>query len=171
MKRLLIVFCIGLCPASVLFAQGSGKVNIGAGFGLDYGGFGGRLSYLPIKQLAIFGAAGYNFNGLGHALGLQYHFPSKTKVNAFISAMYGYNAVLIIEEPEESKTTYYGPTLGTGLQWRFKEEGKSFLSIELLLPFRPQAYEDGVNALEQIGYEVKDPWPVTFSLGYHFILK
>ncbi len=171
MKRLLILFCIGLCSTSMLFAQGTGKLNLGLGIGLDYGGFGGRLSYSPVKQLAIFGAAGYNLNGLGHAVGLQYHFPSEKLVNVFVSAMYGYNAVLIIEEPEESKTTYYGPTLGTGLAWRFKQEGKSFLSFELLLPFRPQAYEDGVNALEQIGYEVKDPWPVTISLGYHFILK
>ena len=43
----------------------SQQLYLGAGFGFDYGGFGGKIEYLPIKEFGIFGGLGYNLLGLG----------------------------------------------------------------------------------------------------------
>lgn len=171
MKHLIIFLAIVLAsPTPDLQAQPTGKINIGIGAGLDYGGFGARISYLPIKQVAVFGAMGYNLDALGHTVGAQYRFPTEKRLDWFISAMYGYNAVLIIEEPVKTKTTYYGPSLGTGMEWKIKD-GRSFVSVEILIPFRPQVYDDAINDLELIGYTVSEPLPVAFSVGYHIKIK
>ena len=157
--------------ASILFvlafqtnAQPSNKANIGFGMGIDYGGFGSRVSYLPIDKIGLFGSVGYNLNSVGYNLGAQLRFPSKKSITFYFTGMYGYNAVVIVKQLE-SKTTYYGLSAGTGLEFNFKNK-KSFLSTELLVPFRPKAYHNGVNALKSIGYQVK-AFPIAISIGYH----
>nr|MCU0358047.1 hypothetical protein [Cyclobacteriaceae bacterium] len=114
----------------------------------------------------IFTGLGYNLNELGYNVGAQYHFPSQKIVSAYVTAMYGYNVVLIVKALEtESKTTYFGPSAGAGMQIAF--QNKSFLSLELLMPFRPQAYQNAIDDLKVLGYEMKDPLPFGFGVGYH----
>ena len=48
------------------------KVNLGLGMGLDYGGFGRRISFVPTKSFALFGGFGYNLLGLGYNVGGTY---------------------------------------------------------------------------------------------------
>jgi hypothetical protein len=166
-KSIRLIILLTLFTICISHAQSSINWNLGVGGGISYGGFGARITYLPIDKLGIFGAMGYNMNSLGYNVGAQFHFPSEKKISAYLTAMYGYNAVLIVDAIEtESKTTYYGPTAGAGMQIRFK--GKSFLSVELLMPFRPQTYQNAVDDLKELGYEIKDPLPVAFGIGYHF---
>ena len=133
----IILLISSLC---VCHAQGQivDKINVGIGFGLDYGGIGSRVTYQPIKQLGIFGAVGYNFNSVGYNVGAQLRFPSEKRIDWFLSGMYGYNAVIQISGATETKTTYYGPSLGAGVELKVGQSRKSFFSFELILPFRPQ---------------------------------
>ena len=165
-KCVLMVLVIMLLDSCILNGQSSSYGNIGLGGGLSYGGFGARLTYMPIEKLGLFGSLGYNLDAVGYNLGLQFHVPSQKKLSAYITGMYGYNTVLIVDAiVMESKTTYFGFSAGVGVQFRLKE--RSFLCAEVLVPFRPQAYKDAVDDLKSIGYEIKDPLPVGFSIGYH----
>jgi len=151
---------------SVLHGQSSSYVNIGLGGGLSYGGLGARFTYMPIEKLGLFGSLGYNLDALGYNLGVQFHVPSQKKLSAYITGMYGYNTVLIVDAiVMETKTTYFGFSTGVGVEFKLKE--KSFLCAEVLVPFHPKAYKDAVDDLESIGYEIKGPLPVAFCIGYH----
>lgn len=152
---------------STVHAQSSFHGDVGVGGGLSYGGFGTHLSYRPFEKLGVFGSLGYNLDGLGYNVGLKYLLTSPKKLSPYLTGMYGYNTVLLVETlTMESKTTYFGFSTGVGVEFRLNE--KSFLSTEVLVPFRPQAYNDAVNDLQSIGYEIKDLLPVTFCIGYHF---
>jgi hypothetical protein len=171
MKKLLTILLIlgGIIP-SVTFSQPSRKTNLGIGGGLDYGGLGGQLSYLPIERIALFGAAGYNLNTVGYNFGVKVNFPAEKRVELHITGMYGYNAVLIVKGNTTNKTTYYGPSIGAGLNLKSRKTVGSFWSFELLLPFRVKEFHDAIDSLKQLGYDVNEPLPVGFSVGYHFLI-
>ncbi len=171
MKKLLIlsIILLDLVSRNTL-AQLPGKINVGIGAGLDYGGFGGHLSFFPADRIGLFGGLGYNLNALGYNVGAQLNFPNEKRVNFHISGMYGYNAVLIVKGNVTSKTTYYGPSVGTGLILKSKRSGKSFWRFEVIVPFRPDAYHNAIDDMKLIGYDVREPWPVAFSFGYHIKL-
>ena len=165
-KSITIFTMVILLSTPLLFGQSSHHGDIGAGAGLSYGGFGTRLTYRPVEQLGVFGSLGYNLDALGYNLGVQYHVPSQKRLSTYVTGMYGYNVVLIVDAVVmETKTTYFGFSAGVGVQFKLKE--KSFPSAELLVPFRPQAYKDAVDDLESMEYDIKDPLPVAFSIGYH----
>lgn len=162
-----MLFLYSILNISILYGQHPTMANIGAGGGLSYGGFGARLTYLPVRQFGFFGSLGYNLDALGYNLGVQFHLPSEKRVSFYLTGMYGYNAVLIVEALyATTKTTYYGISAGAGVQFRLTE--KSFLSGEVLIPFRPQVYRDALDDLKSINYDVKDALPVAFCIGYHF---
>ena len=147
------------------------KFNIGVGLGIDYGGIGARATYQPVKRLGVFGSLGYNLNSAGYNVGAQLRFPTKTRVDWFISGMYGYNGVVKIKSDKVTKTTYYGPSLGGGIELKIGKNRKSFFSFELIVPFRPQAMDDAIHDLRSLGYTVQSPLPFAYSVGYHIKLK
>lgn len=157
------VVVIGLCE---LHAQSTSIGNVGAGVGLSYGGIGARFTYTPISELGLFGSWGYNLNELGYNFGLQLHIPSEKRLSFYATGMYGYNTVLIVDAiVMESKTTYYGISTGVGAEFKFK--GKSFLSAEVLVPFRSQVYKKAIDDLEAIDYKITEPFPIAICIGYH----
>lgn len=146
------------------------RVNIGIGMGLDYGGFGGRLSVLPSKHFSIFGAAGYNLLEMGFNAGVQARFVPDNNVCPTLGAMYGYNGVIVIKGAEQYNKTYYGPTFSFGLEFKSSKKPKNFYVLELLLPIRPKAFNQDFEDIENnpfIKVESK-PFPIGFSLGIHF---
>ena len=165
-KRITIFTMVILLSMPLLYGQSSLHGDIGAGAGLSYGGFGTRFTYSPVEQIGLFGSFGYNLDALGYNFGVQYHVPSQKRLSTYLTGMYGYNTVLIVDAVVmETKTTYFGFSAGIGAEFKLNE--KSFLSAELLVPFRPHAYKDAVDDLESMEYDIKDPLPVTFSIGYH----
>ena len=147
-------------------AEEESKANLGFGLGISYGGIGAR-SFLPDKHVAIFGAGGYNLNGLGYNFGVEARLlPGKRVVPALL-AMYGYNAVIVVQGAEHYNNTYYGVTAGGGVEIH-SLNGQNFFTIELLAPFRSGEFKDHIEALQNNpDIEITDPWPVTFSFGYH----
>ncbi|MCU4162855.1 hypothetical protein [Carboxylicivirga caseinilyticus] len=166
-KRFIIrLLLIAFLTPTLLTAQTSIKGDIGVGGGISYGGIGAQLTYRPIETVGIFGSLGYNLDGVCYNLGVKLNFKSDKKINPYLTGMYGYNTVLIIDaESMETRTTYYGISTGLGTTFRLKE--KSFLSFEVLLPIRPKVYKDAVDDLELVGFEIKDPLPVAVCIGYH----
>jgi hypothetical protein len=148
------------------------SLNFGLGVGIDYGGFGGRLTYLPVPYVAIFGAAGYNLLALGWNAGVQGIFLPYKKITPTLGAMYGYNGVIKIKGADEYNQTYYGPSVSAGMQINSKKRPGNYFNLELILPFRPQEFYDDMDVVKNDPrIEIySEPLPVAFSIGYHFRL-
>ena len=156
-----------IAHAQFEIAEEESNANLGFGLGVSYGGIGARLSFLPVNHLAIFGAAGYNLDGLGYNIGAEWRIlPGKKVVPVFL-AMYGYNGVIVVQGAEQYNKTYFGPTVGGGIEIH-NRNGQNFFTIELLAPFRSQQFWDDIDDLQNNpAIEITGPWPVAFSFGYH----
>jgi hypothetical protein len=170
MKKLLVLAILLGSGLNIARPQGWGGMNLGIGAGLDYGGFGGQISYLPVKRMALFGGVGYNLAGAGFNLGARLIITNEKRVEWHFAGMYGYNAVLRVEGNSQSNTIYYGPSIGAGITLKSKKKSGTYWNFEVLLPFRPAVFHNTVDDLNQLGYEVTEPLPVTVSVGYHFNL-
>ena len=166
-KYLIISFLLATLGLKAQESESESKgFNIGLGMGMDYGGIGFRGTYLPIERLGLYAGVGYNLNAAGFNAGAQFLFPKRR--NAFyLTAMYGYNAVLIVSGDIADKGTYYGVTAGAGYQLRVGPKG-NFFNFELLVPFRNSNFYDDLDALEYLGADPVKPLPVAFSFGFHF---
>jgi hypothetical protein len=146
-------------------------VNVGLGIGISYGGIGGRLTYFPQRSIGLFAAAGYNLHKAGFNGGLVARILPDKKVCPIAMAMYGYNAVIVVEGASEYNKTYYGPSFGGGIELRMGQNG-NYMNFELLLPIRSQDYRDDMDALQNNpSIEITEASPVSLSIGYHFVIR
>lgn len=165
------VFCFLInadCQEQSLTEKPPANMNIGLGFGLDYGGFGGRFTFLPTDRIALFGAVGWNVIGLGFNGGVNFRISPQKKICPFIGAMYGYNGAIKVTGSMDFKEAYYGPSFAFGTEiWSFLKN--KYFNIELILPLRPSEFKTDYDELKDMGVEFKVPSiPIAFSLGYHF---
>ncbi|HET6225698.1 MAG TPA: hypothetical protein VFF27_05420, partial [Bacteroidia bacterium] len=148
------------------------RLNLGLGAGLDYGGFGARLTLMTSEKFGIFGAVGYNLVGAGFNGGINYKFSPGKRTCPVIGAMYGYNGVIKIVDGVEASKTYYGPSFSMGLEVKSKKKiNNNFWSFALLIPIRPSEFDADINRLKNSGYDVSEPLPIAFSIGLHFGMK
>jgi hypothetical protein len=138
--------------------------NAGIGIGIDYGGFGGRLTYLVAEKFGLFGALGYNLLGVGFNAGGIYRFLPKSNYCPYLGAMYGYNAVLKVEGGDQYNQIYYGPSFTLGLEiWQKMKP--NYFNVEFIVPIRSSEFKSDVD---NPNIELKtEPIPVAFSIGYH----
>ncbi|RPH28087.1 MAG: hypothetical protein EHM93_19005 [Bacteroidales bacterium] len=179
MKKLLIVFSVFIAiqvngqvnDSTIIKAD---KLSIGLGMGLDYGGFGGNLVVYPGKNLGLFAGAGYNLLGLGFNGGLKIRFngESANKIKPYLLAMYGYNAVIAVKGETSLNKTFYGPTLGFGLDFRQRPGRKGYFTLALLVPIRSSEVKEYMDDLkENNGVEFKNELsPVSISIGYRLVI-
>jgi hypothetical protein len=144
----------------------------GPGIGLDYGGLGVKIEYLPVKWLGLFGGAGYNFNGLGTNGGLSFKgFPDYSSTPVLM-VMYGYNAVMKVKDAlnntEIFSETYYGFSAGAGYDF-LVGKNRNKISIALVVPFRSNDFNEQYNDFKEAGYRFSSGKPaVLFSAGFSF---
>jgi hypothetical protein len=173
MKKHYVIIFIAVLLTSVSFGQESStpsKVNLGLGMGLDYGGFGGRFSFVPAKNFALFAGFGYNLLDLGYNVGGTFRMLPDKRICPTISAMYGYTAVIKIDGAAQFNKTYYGPSFSFGIE--FRPQNKGYWNLELIVPVRPKEYHDTMDALkDDPDIEIKsEPLPIGICVGYHFWL-
>jgi len=169
MKKLFVSAISFFCFASV-FAQEDVKYpryNVGFGLGIDYGGIGGRLSVLPVSQVAVFGGLGYNLNGAGYNVGAAYRLSPAKRFCPYVIGMYGYNAVIIVSGSKSSNRTYYGPSVGMGFEKHKSAGSKNYFNFEVLVPFRSSAYKKYKDDLEDDTNSKIISLPIAISIGYH----
>ena len=187
LRSILVSFFLSfifLCSGSLLSAQQRStfydveEVNAGAylgiGVGLDYGGIGVKAEYMATPAFSGFAGVGYNFVGAGVNAGLTYRFSAEKRTRFFLTGMYGYNAVLPVNNGNGGnalfKQVYYGPSAGGGLEFDSRDRAKK-ATITLLVPFRKKSFREDFNELEDMGVEFRTkPIPVAFSFGYSWAL-
>lgn len=147
------------------------RIYIGLGTGIDFGGFGLNAMCMLNKYVGLFGAAGYNLNNIGLNGGVRlYSSTQSTRWRPFFSAMYGYNTVYYIKDANNFNRTFYGPTIGVGVD--LKDARSNFWTLALQIPFRNDDVKAYKTYLENSNIEIKrDLLPVTFSLGYRFAVE
>ena len=166
----IILLCSGQTPV-----EAQSKFYAGPGLGLDYGGIGGKLEFLPVKHVGLFGGAGFNFKSLGWNTGLSFKLMPEKKLCPNLVAFYGYNGVSIIWNDPSSHYNMisYGFTFGAGLDIKIGRKGHK-MSAGLFVPIREKKFIDNYHeakndpALEDIGMGML--LPIAISFGYNFRL-
>jgi hypothetical protein len=151
------------------------KLSLGLGIGFDYGGFGGNLVLYPGTHFGLFVGGGYDLNGLGVNGGIKYRFISSkpnARVNPYLIAMYGYNAAIVVKNATDLNKTFYGPTVGIGLDFRQNPYRNGYWTFALLVPIRGSKVNDYIDDLkENHGVEFENElMPIGFSVGYRLVL-
>ncbi len=180
MRTLLLFFCtaplavlaqdyVQQRPDSMHYAPPGKQVNMGIGFGFDYGGLGLQLNYLPEKHVALFAAGGYVFVGLGYNVGAVGRILPDRRVCPFVTAMYGYNAFIQVKGADELNRIYYGPSFGAGCEFH-KKYTNNYWRVALLIPVRPDAFRDDIDALKHNPSIKIQSEPPGFGIsgGYNF---
>ncbi len=143
-------------------------ISAGFGIGLEYGGIGVNLLLSPSQYFGIFGGLGYAYGDIRYNGGARINIFPKSRTNLFLMGMYGYNAVVIVNNGPGLSKTFYGTTLGVGLEFRGTKRSGMW-SIAVLFPIREEAY-DYIKYLEDekdVEFE-NDLFPVGISIGYRF---
>ncbi|HTN45976.1 MAG TPA: hypothetical protein VL098_06470 [Flavipsychrobacter sp.] len=142
---------------------------MGFGIGMDFGGIGCKVEFVPVPYVGIFAGLGFNFQQIGFNGGLSFKALPHKRLTPTLQTMYGYNAVIMIAGAAKYNKTYYGPSVGVGLDWKVgKNNNKLFAGI--YHPFRSQAYHDDLARVKaDPGIEMKsEPGAVTASIGFNF---
>jgi hypothetical protein len=145
------------------------KLYFGFGLGLDYGGLGCKVEYLPIKYVGVFGGIGYNFAGIGLNAGASFKALPDCKITPTVIGMYGYNSVIVVSGASLYNKTYFGPTAGIGGELKLGRKNNK-LYAAILYPFRNEKFDDDYEALKANPTVsiTQDKSPVTFSIGFNF---
>ncbi|MEQ9402742.1 MAG: hypothetical protein RIM99_04075 [Cyclobacteriaceae bacterium] len=170
-KYLAIIFAL-MAIGIKTNAQEANSATVGLGLGLEYGGIGGQLAYQADDQFGVFVGLGTALASTGYNVGLIYLLKGKSKERFFLEAMYGYNGVIIVDDPVggDIRKTYYGPSFGGGVNLDNKG-GNSFWHFAVLIPIRSSAYRDQWNAIKNNpDFETSISLPFTVSIGINFRL-
>jgi hypothetical protein len=151
------------------------KVSIGLGFGLDHGGIGGNVIFYPAPKIGLFAGLGYPLAGVGYNVGVKFRLLTKkpSKVTAYLLGMYGYNTSIYVQDSKEYNKLFFGPSFGAGIDTHYNPMKVGYWSFALLIPVRGSdvdAYMDDLTNNHNIEFKNSLP-PITFSVGYKFVIK
>ena len=152
------------------------KFSIGLGIGQDYGGFGGNFLYYPQKNFGLFFGIGYNLASVGYNLGIKSRIAvgsSTSRVLLSFLAMYGYNAVIRVQDYRDLNKVFYGATIGAGVDFKPFRYSDDYISMSLFVPLRSSEVQDYMDYLNwTYGVEFEQGLsPVTFSIGYRIVFQ
>ncbi|MDR1887423.1 MAG: hypothetical protein LBQ70_05850 [Prevotellaceae bacterium] len=161
-----------LCVVSILLTAGNflnAQLYLGPGGGLDYGGLGGKIEYLPVKYLGVSGGFGYNFLYVGWNVGVNGKIRTGDRVQLSPTVLYGYNGVFSGEGNYPSMVSY-GVSAGFNIDIAARKAGNKW-SIGFFYPFRTSEFLDYCDTIRRdssMGIFVL--LPITISVGYNFRL-
>jgi hypothetical protein len=152
-------------------------VSVGVGGGYEFGGLGGNIIYYPTRGLGVFFGAGYTLIGFGYNAGVKIRIvtdESADKFMPYIIAMYGYNATINYPSFPQRNMTFYGLSVGAGMDYRPGNSQFGYLSATIYVPIRSTGVKDYINNegyFYGIPYASSRIFPLSASIGYKFIFK
>lgn len=143
---------------------------MGLGLGLDYGGIGANFLVYPQKNIGIFAGGGYAIAGFGYNVGTKIRITSASKVQTYVTAMYGYNTAIYVTNATQHNKIFYGVSPGFGIDLRTKPN--RYFSFAILVPVRGSDVDDYINTLKGYGVALESSLPpIGISVGYRFVLE
>lgn len=181
MKKLLISAIVILLLGQYTYGQTdstsiySNKNNalLGIGLGLTYGGVGGKLVYNASNNLATFIGLGYNFLAIGFNSGILYYIAPDNQVQGYVSAMYGTNSVIKVENLSVFNGAYIGLSFGAGIILKSAKNPKNQWDLGIIIPVRSSQFKDdwdNIKGTSSIKVQ-QNPLPILVNLGYNFTLN
>ena len=169
MKKICFFFVLMFIGCQI-YGQNKQQVYLGVGTGMDYGGIGAKIEYLPVKSLGLFGGFGYNLLSAGWNVGATLKIAPDKKVSPNLIAFYGYNGVTKVEGGSHYDMTSYGITFGGNLDIKVGRKNK--LSVGLFVPIRSQKFMNNYDDMKNDRYiELKNElWPIAISVGFNWAL-
>ena len=166
LKNICVIF-VFVFMGQHIHGQSGQQVYLGPGYGLDYGGIGGKIEYLPIKYFGIYGGLGFNFRSVGWNLGATVKILPDKVVSPNVMVFYGYNKVLIVLGAPEYNMTSYGVTIGANLDIKVGRKGNK-LSAGFFVPILSKKYKEHINTKN-----IKPFFnlPIAFGVGFNFKLN
>lgn len=145
-------------------------INIGAGYGLPYGGVGFGMDMYVFEKLAVNLGIGSLGQSAGFEAGLKYllgDLQSQWRPQAIL--LYGVNGLLPADNDEVSQTEVYnGLSAGLGVQGMFGKKRRHGLDAGATYVVSSGLYK----RLEELeGYEFKFSSRFGFYLGYRFAFE
>ena len=177
-KRLSISLLF-LTAASTAFAQDTAKpekefnkIYGGLGLGLDYGGLGAKIEYLPIEEIGVFAGVGYNLEEAGWNVGVSYKLKVSERVSINPLVMYGYNGVLKVDGASEYNMVSYGTTYGINVDIHVGSR-RDKISAGLYVPVRSKKFMDNYDEVKDSSFiEMQNElWPIAIGVGYNWKLN
>jgi hypothetical protein len=165
MKKLIFTFIL-LISLTKSVAQ-ENKFGLGIGYGQMFGGFGIQLNYEAITNLEIYSGLGYNLSDFAYNVGVKYRF-TENRTRPFLTAMYGYNAVVLVPDISNLNKSFNGATFGFGIDLKSRKND-NFWTFAALIPLRSDEVEDYKKILSNnYNLTFTDFFPITISVGYIF---
>lgn len=152
----------------------SHALDLGAGFGISYGGtIGGQAGYTVAKHFTFFASGGYYIFQGAWNVGIKTLFIAKTSKHGFrpyFKAMYGCHSAIYVDGADQYNQVYKGWTAGAGMELRFGRNKRTGFNLDLDVPFRiPEFWEDYTKMRNDPTVTIyAEPVPVTFSAGFHY---
>jgi len=169
LKIACILFILFVC--SHIYGQNVQQVYLGPGFGLDYGGIGGKVEYLPVKNFGIFGGLGYNLLSVGWNVGATYKILPDKRVSPNLMLLYGYNGVYRDIFVTDNNLASYGPSIGGNVDLKIGRSSRQKVSVGLFVSFQTKEFKDKVDKLKtDTNFDIL-LLPIQFSVGYNFKLN
>ncbi len=146
------------------------NINLGAGYGLPYGGLGFGMDMYVFEKLAVNLGIGSLGHSAGFEAGLKYllgDLHSQWRPEATL--LYGVNGLLPADDDEVSQTEVYnGITAGLGVQAMFGKNRRHGLDAGATYVVSSGLYK----RLEELeGYEFELNSRLGFYLGYRFAFE
>lgn len=148
------------------------SIFLGLGAGLDYGGIGAKIEYLPVKNIGIFAGLGYNLKDAGWNIGASYKIKASERVSINPMVFYGYNGVLKVDGASEYDMVSHGVSFGVNVDINVGDNGNK-VSLGLYVPIRSKKFMDNYDAVKDDPY-VKienDLIPIAIGIGYNWRLN
>jgi hypothetical protein len=143
------------------------NMSIGLGLGFDYGGIGTNIIFYPRNNVGVFAGVGYALAGFGYNAGVKIRKHNIDKVSPYVTAMYGYNAAIVVLNASTFDKLFYGPSIGIGLDTKHRETRSSYWSFGVNIPIRSSEVNKYIDDLKTRGIKFDNTLlPVAFTIGY-----
>ena len=153
----------------------SGKAFAGFGFGLQYGGIGGKIEMNISDEFRAFMGIGNFIIGIGYNLGLRLDFHSYRRTQFYLISMYGTNGLIKIQGIPQNPydKIYTGISFGLGMKIKLNRSKGNYFDIGLLIPIKSSEFENDMKKLYNNPFisDIKDPNLILVSLGLNFSLN
>lgn len=157
-----------LTPRNII----SEYISIGVGYGLDYGGIGGKVTLFLSDRLGFFIGYGNNIIGTSYNLGPVFRFNSGRDRSwiPYIIVMFGNNSVVEFTNDDEKSRFFDGTTLGLGIT-RKSPRSRHIFESSLNLIVRDSRADTFVKDQRDLGEDINyiNNW-FGASIGYKFVL-
>src|ERR1043165_8761640 len=145
-RHIILIGCLSLSALSWMPVNGQSDPDrrikglyLGPGLGQDAGGLGARLTYWVNPAVSVFAGGGWALVGGAYNAGGELRLPTKGRVSPFATAMYGYNAVIKIEDRDDLGGIYYGATIGAGIMVQ-QSNDRNYWRFSINVPFRSEEF-------------------------------